>query len=393
MEPSFQKTLRTSQRRARTPVPILVVVLSGLWASCGAHAWARADDDSPLVINEVLITPPLGEKQFIEYFNRGESDLDLFRWWICHQPSSRYYRLLQVPQGTGAPMTASIVLGPGDFLVTTWGLEAAGGYTTRPNSAGTTTHEVSINAFIPLFLFDPQSGNLSVWDQIPPDFPCFGEPNLIRDFVAWGAGGTYVGAKRGCTAFAAGLWSAPIESDCTDINNVVLLAVDSSSLVAEDNLSIQYNNGSDNDPNDYIIATATPGEPNEPAPSCMPGDVNGDGSVNGLDIQGYAAVSLGFDTEPAHICAADTLADGTIDCHDTPVLVIGMGAAGCIPGDGNGDGAVDGRDIPRMLEILLAQPCPSANELCALDVTVDQRVDESDVPGFVSLLLTATLRH
>ena len=220
MEPAFPRTLRNSQGRTRARLRLVVsflLVMSGLIAN------ARAADET-LVINEVLITPQAGDRQFIEYLNRGEIDLDLFRWWICHQPSNRYYRLLQVPQGTGTPMTASIVLAPGDFLVTTWSLEAAGGYTTRPNSAGTTTHEVNINAFIPLFLFDPQSGNLSVWDQIPPDFPCFGEPNLIRDFVGWGADGAYVGAKRGCTAFAAGLWSPPVLLDCTDINNVAFAA-------------------------------------------------------------------------------------------------------------------------------------------------------------------------
>ncbi len=109
MEPAFPRTLRTSQSRARARFRLAVTFFLVM---CGRIAKAQAADET-LVINEVLITPQAGDKQFIEYLNRGETDLDLFRWWICHQPTSRYYRLLQVPQGTGTPMTPSIVLASG----------------------------------------------------------------------------------------------------------------------------------------------------------------------------------------------------------------------------------------------------------------------------------------
>lgn len=365
---------------------LFVLTISAVLSTVGGGA-LHADES--FVINEVLITPDANGKQFIEFLNRGESDLDLFSWWICHQPSSRYFRLLQVPQGVGTPMTDSIVLGPGDFLVTTWSLEEAGGYTTRPNSAGTTTHEVNINVNVPVFLFDAAAGNLSVWDQVFPDFPSFGEPASIRDYVGWGVGGTYVGGKRGCTAYAAGLWPAPILSDCSDTTNVVLTAVDTASLMPEDNRSIQYNQGSDNAPTDYFIAPATPGEPNILPEMCVPGDINGDGAIDGRDIQVFSAVWIGLDTDPMHLCSADTFADGVIDCLDRSVFVMDLGAAGCVPGDANGDGAANGRDIAVLVEALFDSSCPTATMLCALDANDDLAIDESDIAGFVGAILEA----
>jgi hypothetical protein len=46
------------------------------------------------------------------------------------------------------------------------------------------------------------------------------------------------------------------------------------------------------------------------------GDVNMDGSANGLDVQGFVNVMLGFDTNPDHFIAADMNDDGFVNDLD-----------------------------------------------------------------------------
>jgi len=56
-------------------------------------------------------------------------------------------------------------------------------------------------------------------------------------------------------------------------------------------------------------------------------------------------------------------------------------------GDGNSSGAADGRDIPQFVNILTNGGVPTAS-YCAYDMTGDGVVDQSDLPGFVGLLIS-----
>lgn len=55
--------------------------------------------------------------------------------------------------------------------------------------------------------------------------------------------------------------------------------------------------------------------------SQTPGDVNGDGQIDGLDIQAFVNVLLGSDTHPAHRCAADIDGLNGPDVNDVPGFV------------------------------------------------------------------------
>ncbi|MFH1417764.1 MAG: hypothetical protein ABII12_05685 [Planctomycetota bacterium] len=57
------------------------------------------------------------------------------------------------------------------------------------------------------------------------------------------------------------------------------------------------------------------------AMSVTPGDVNGDAVVNGLDVQSFVDVILGTDTDPAHLCAANTDGAGGVTTADIPPFV------------------------------------------------------------------------
>lgn len=57
-------------------------------------------------------------------------------------------------------------------------------------------------------------------------------------------------------------------------------------------------------------------------PHCdLPGDVNGDLRIDGLDVQTFANVLLGFDSVPDHFCAADMTQDGLVTSADIPAFV------------------------------------------------------------------------
>lgn len=60
----------------------------------------------------------------------------------------------------------------------------------------------------------------------------------------------------------------------------------------------------------------------------------------------------------------------------------------CRPGDVNGDGRVDGADIQGFTRTLLNPPAATPAERCACDSNVDGNVLLNDQPGFVQLLLS-----
>src|SRR5262249_19154670 len=129
-----------------------------------------------------------------------------------------------------------------------------------------------------------------------------------------------------------------------------------------------------------------PAPPTACAVPCTPGDFNGDGQINGDDLQG--AVSAFTSTTPP--CAADVNLDGVVDCKDIQDLTRAMLAtpADCIKGDVNFDGLADGMDISTFINLLMSPPeCITVTELCAADMNLDQLISIDDVDLFVATLL------
>src|SRR5262249_11475243 len=136
----------------------------------------RATNDQTVVINEVCVAPATGGEKYVEILNRGTAAVNTINWWLCDHPSLSYYRLLQVPQGSGPPLAPGILLAPGDFLVIRIHPQYPppnGDYSTRPNNSGTTTHILRI--FIPSIavpsILRADHGNFSIWDFTPPGDP------------------------------------------------------------------------------------------------------------------------------------------------------------------------------------------------------------------------------
>ncbi len=134
----------------------------------------------------------------------------------------------------------------------------------------------------------------------------------------------------------------------------------------------------------------------EPQPSeSGDGDMNQDGDVNGLDLQLFAEVFTGVEEDPALIAIADLDGSGDLDDDD---LFLFMGPAlydtydpnvlrGS--GDANGDGPVNGADIPVFIDRLLNgfQGDETLRILFAPDMNKDGEVTFEDVPLFVDALL------
>jgi len=65
---------------------------------------------------------------------------------------------------------------------------------------------------------------------------------------------------------------------------------------------------------------------------CVRGDLNGDGYIDGDDIQVFENVLLGNDTDPNHICAADFDGDDVVDMADVPEFTVCLVYQLCPPG-------------------------------------------------------------
>ena len=319
-------------------------------AALVALSAAALADDAPVVVNEVMMVPESGGAKFVELECRSDQPVDLASWWICDRPSALYVRLLQMPDYTGTGMGPGIVLEPGDFLVISIRLPI-GGYSTRPNPSGTTTHLVNIFA-PPDSVLRVDENNFSIWDQITPHTPTFDAPTLIRDFLAWGREGVYRGTLRGCVAAAAGIWPDPMEGDCVaDPTHVVFAAVSTAALKPQSRLSLNYSEHAWNDPSDYFIAPATEGERN-----VMPGDLNDDLTMNETDFTAFSAC-FGRPASGPVCSRADWDADGMITCADwaqfaeywaeyseLPAEAFAP-CARCQEGDSDRDGDIDLRDL------------------------------------------------
>lgn len=87
-------------------------------------------------------------------------------------------------------------------------------------------------------------------------------------------------------------------------------------------------------------------------------------------------------------CTAEYVVEVSCEEFDQPTP--------CCPGDMNGDGHVNGLDIQKWISVLFTPPsvlddflgCFSAN-YCRADIDTSGTIDMSDMPGFVNLLVTA----
>lgn len=398
--------------------------LAALFSLVISPKFARAD----VVINEVFMVPDSGPCpcampgcepirpliEYVELWNRGPGIADLGNWWFCDQPTSmNYFRLRQIPQGSGMPFSPGIVLGPGDFLVIKFGcLVQFPGYSTRPNNSGTTTHTTTLPLTITSDLQIPQT-NFSIWDHSPPsnpDFPSFDQPQFMRDFVAWSQTGIYVGAKRGCVAAnpVANLWPTEIGGNCQTLSPTPqFVAVDSSLLLMFPGSSINYSGRFANDPTDYFIAMPTEGERN-----AMPGDLDDDLDMDNDDFALFEScfgspVSAPIAEKPRGglppPCElADLDHNFVVDCNDwqifgqfwvrystlpAPILAP---CEGCLPGDFNGDKLVDGLDLQGFVNVMLGND-NSPEGACAADINTDGFVDCSDVTPMIETAIAAKM--
>ena len=129
----------------------------------------------------------------------------------------------------------------------------------------------------------------------------------------------------------------------------------------------------------------------------MPADMNCDGEVNGLDVDGFL---LAWTDPPTYdiryptcnILSADLNDDSIVDELDLALFIIELvGAPPPLPGDMNCNGRVDGLDIDGFLLALTDLPSfsnryPNCNENAA-DLNGDGFIDIQDLSSFVSKLI------
>lgn len=136
----------------------------------------------------------------------------------------------------------------------------------------------------------------------------------------------------------------------------------------------------------------------DPAPfspscqGCMRGDLNGDGFVNGDDIEIFTAVLGGADSDPRHLCAADLDMNSVVDCNDMLGFAVTLldRSAACVRGDLTGDGTVNGDDMQPFITAFLTPGCLSLPLYCAIDVNNDLVINNADLEAFISLLLSSS---
>lgn len=151
--PEFSCSRRSLHVPFGYQLSILIFVVISAFAT---PITVRAD----VVINEIFMVPDSGPcscgmpgcepifplMEYVEVWNRGPGTANLGNWWICDQPTSmNYFRLRQIPQGSGMPFSPAIVLAEGDFLVIKFGCQVPfPGYSTQANASGTITHTTTL---------------------------------------------------------------------------------------------------------------------------------------------------------------------------------------------------------------------------------------------------------
>lgn len=133
---------------------------------------------------------------------------------------------------------------------------------------------------------------------------------------------------------------------------------------------------------------------------CCRGDTNGDGVLDGRDIQlfvqwlgGLNPPEIGAD----EFCRTDVNRDYRIDLDDIqPFVDKLLNAEACPPppaeccnGDLNADGLLDGRDVQGLLDVLLggAPPAFGTQAFCLTDVNDDESIDLSDAAALAQKLV------
>ncbi|MFQ5429535.1 MAG: TIGR03790 family protein [Phycisphaerae bacterium] len=134
----------------------------------------------------------------------------------------------------------------------------------------------------------------------------------------------------------------------------------------------------------------------DPPPVISPGDgdINGDGTVDGLDIQLFTDVFLGNVSDPTQMAAADLDASGAVDADDVFLMTGPLVYASLNPdelkgtGDTNGDGSVDGLDIVAFVDMLMNGTAGLPLQVrWAADMNRDGAIATDDVPLLVNALL------
>jgi len=140
--------------------------------------------------------------------------------------------------------------------------------------------------------------------------------------------------------------------------------------------------------NSFVLNTATMTPAALAAAGLLAGDTSPSNSSDHLPIA--------MDLRLTNPCAADSDGDGTPDCTDgCPVdaMRVTPGVCGCGvsealhgTGDMNGDGRIDGRDIPQFVAELLVSTAPSA-PACRADLDESGLINAADAALFTTMLL------
>ena len=124
------------------------------------------------------------------------------------------------------------------------------------------------------------------------------------------------------------------------------------------------------------------------------GDMNGDGVVDGLDLQPFVDVMVGAVTDPQQIARADLDGNGILDLDDSFLFI-----APCVfgtydwtvlwgTGDANGDSKVNGSDVQAFVEMVLNGTAGEpVRKVWAADMNKDGAITLDDLPLFVEALL------
>jgi hypothetical protein len=230
--------------------------------------------DPAVVINEVLLSPPPGQPQAVELFNRSSATVNLSGFSLCTGSDSDPAGpvCVALPPGTN--------LGAGSFLVLLLGSGAAG------------SGEVSLSPFPSL---GATGDELALLVNSSPQ-----SPNNFLDYLHWGGGSTVLEPA----AVEAGIWTA---GDSIDVSSLPV------------NSSIAYDGTGDVSASYRIDTTPSLGQPNKelpPARDFVRSDCNQDGNVDLSDPITIFGFLFNGATVPPCQDACDSNDDGALDISD-----------------------------------------------------------------------------